>query len=86
MRTIVLDFNDFQDEKAVHAFLASRLDFPDYYGNNLDALYDVLSTEDRETNAVLLHTENPIAEGFLMVFTDAAAFNSRFTFGAGKKP
>ena len=83
---IILEGNRMDNRAALHAHLKEKLRLPEYYGNNLDALYDVLSTEDRETNAVLLHAGNPLAEGFLMVFTDAAAFNSRFTFGAGKKP
>lgn len=35
--------------EAVHAHLKERFRFPAYYGKNLDALYDLLSTEDRHT-------------------------------------
>jgi len=30
--------------KGAHAYIAKKLGFPSYYGNNLDALFDVLST------------------------------------------
>ena len=30
---------------AAHTYLAGKLSFPDHYGRNLDALYDLLSTE-----------------------------------------
>ena len=32
-----------QDKKDIHSHLAQQLEFPPYYGNNLDALYDVMS-------------------------------------------
>jgi hypothetical protein len=38
-----LDGGDWADERAVHAALAGALDFPEYYGHNLDALNDVLT-------------------------------------------
>ena len=80
MRTIVLDFNDFENARAAHEFLAQHLDFPDYYGHNLDALFDVLSTERRDTNVLILHKDAAFAKGFLAVFRAAAAENTHFTY------
>ena len=43
---VTLDCRKMTDKRATHAYLKEALQFPDYYGNNLDALFDVLT--DRE--------------------------------------
>lgn len=43
MRQIILDFGGCGSEQEVHRYLKERLGFPDYYGENLDALYDCLT-------------------------------------------
>ena len=45
MKLIELDLNTFETKEDVHSFLAEEMEFPEYYGNNLDALYDVLTSE-----------------------------------------
>lgn len=81
MKTTVIDFNDFSNAGEVHAFLKTRLAFPDYYGANLDALYDLLTEPGSdETNVIVLGVNPPLSDGFLDVFKDAAAVNPRFTF------
>lgn len=42
-RVIDLDASKWRDEQAMHVDLAQTLDFPTYYGHNLDALNDCLS-------------------------------------------
>ena len=81
MRTLVVDFKDFDAPQALHAFLASHLDFPAYYGNNLDALYDVLVTDDRKTNLIALPSGREWEERFLRVFRDASKENPNFSVG-----
>ena len=81
MRTVVLDFHDFEDKASVHRFLSEHLDFPDYYGNNLDALYDVLSTDGRETTIFALPAGKEFEAGFLAVLKDAAEENLSLTVG-----
>lgn len=43
MKKILLDFNLARTPQQVQDYLAFKLEFPDYYGKNLDALYDCLS-------------------------------------------
>ncbi len=43
MKTAILRGREIADKGALHSLLAEQLDFPDYYGGNLDALYDLLT-------------------------------------------
>lgn len=43
MRKIMIDGRDFENIKVLHDVLKDKLDFPDYYGGNLDALWDCLT-------------------------------------------
>lgn len=56
IKEIVLDGRQMTDPEATHHYLAKMLDFPDYYGKNLDALYDCLTDIDSHTALVLEHT------------------------------
>ena len=53
MKTAILNACEIPDRKALHAALAAQLDFPDWYGGNLDALYDLLSVEPRPCAVVI---------------------------------
>ena len=53
MKTAILNAREIPDRKALHAALAAQLDFPDWYGGNLDALYDLLSADSRPCNLVI---------------------------------
>ena len=43
MKQITLDGNRLGVAAQVHDYLKETLDFPEYYGKNLDALYDCLT-------------------------------------------
>lgn len=43
MKKVVLEGKAFLDKASAHKYLKEQLDFPSYYGNNLDALWDSLS-------------------------------------------
>ena len=45
MKEIVIDFSHYADIDAFHDDIAEKLDFPDYYGRNLDALHDLVSEQ-----------------------------------------
>ena len=43
MTTTILDATQMRTRSDAHAYLKEQLNFPDYYGNNLDALHDCLT-------------------------------------------
>ena len=49
MKTVTIRGIDFTCPEELQDYLASELSFPEYYGRNLDALYDVLTDIDEET-------------------------------------
>ena len=53
MMKIILDGNDILNREDFFEAVNQSLDFPDYFGNNLDALYDVL-TEDFEEKTIVV--------------------------------
>ncbi len=60
-----------------HRILAEKLRFPACYGNNLDALYDCLTSISEKTHLILDNWEHaaPFAKGFQFVFDDAELEN-----------
>ena len=46
MKTILLDGNMLTDRMTAHKYLKDMLEFPQYYGENLDALYDCVAELD----------------------------------------
>ena len=81
MRTCYLDCRDMTDRAALHACLREALSLPDWYGNNLDALYDCLSEPGEETTIVVTHTqaldrlEGDYGRRFLDTLVDASREN-----------
>ena len=53
MRTVEILGKDYSSMEEIHDVLARELAFPDYYGKNLDALYDVLTEESLETEITI---------------------------------
>ena len=79
--TVILDGEKMISRREAHDHLTERLGLPEYYGRNLDALFDLLSTRIGETRLVVqnapLITENlgPYGRALLDVLEDAAAEN-----------
>ena len=81
MRDITLDVTGFEEKISLHRYLKETLDFPFYYGGNLDALYDELSSETEPVHILLRYAKNPqgamnaYTPRLLTVFEDAAKNN-----------
>lgn len=78
-----------------HRYLARRLGLPDYYGKNLDALYDILSADLTEPTCLVLYRREVLAqalgaygEALLNALSDAARENPRLqvVFDSGGEP
>lgn len=52
MKKIIINCQHLLEREQAHLYLAQKLDFPEYYGKNLDALFDCL-TELRECTIIL---------------------------------
>ena len=82
-RTVYLDARKLVQPQEAHAYLSEMLSLPDYYGRNLDGLYDCLA-EVKECRVILLyHTEADLSgtygEKIINVFTDIQKENPGFT-------
>ena len=79
----ILDGSRMTSRAEAHAHLAEALDFPDWYGKNLDALFDLLSTRSEETVLLVRHCTaleaslGAYGRALLSTLSDAAAENHR---------
>lgn len=55
METVTLDGEKMLNRREAHDHLTEQLGLPEYYGRNLDALYDLLTERDGPTRIVILH-------------------------------
>lgn len=85
MRIITLDIEKMRSLPMLHKYLHTALALPEYYGANLDALYDCLTEIAEPTELVV--PQKVAAEAylgwygqqFLQVLQDAAAANDALT-------
>lgn len=77
-----IDFSLISTAKELHSALAKELNLPDWYGHNLDALYDCLTELEAPVHLILTNWDpnTDFAAGFESVFTDAMKSNSDFTY------
>jgi ribonuclease inhibitor len=86
MKNIILDCTGITSRQMLHRQLAASLDFPAYYGENLDALYDCLLDFGADTQLQLLHWEalqlslGDYARQLELVMQDVHAEESSFTY------
>lgn len=71
---VIINAKKLTERQSAHKYLKWMLEFPDYYGNNLDALYDCL-TDMRHLTLIIVNSKD--AEGYfpkvLKVFEDACS-------------
>lgn len=65
------------EKASLHSALQQALSFPDYYGANLDALYDCLTELEEDIHLIL--QDLPPLPGFRETLEDAAGDNPHFT-------
>lgn len=58
MKEVTIDCRGFVPRSDLHRAFADALSFPDWYGNNLDALHDQLTAIGEPTLLQLLHWED----------------------------
>lgn len=77
---VKLDFDGITDKKHLHQYLREELSLPDYYGSNLDALYDCLTDSKSITKINVQHmqylqsTLGEYAQILVEVLQDAGIF------------
>ena len=81
---VVIDGRKMTDKQILHAYLKEQCRFPDYYGNNLDALYDVLTDRTEPLEIKLEYAQElkeilcGYGEAFIETLLDAAASCTNF--------
>ena len=59
MEQIELNLSGCATREELHSRIRDALDFPPYYGMNLDALFDMLTTESRPLRLVVCYPADP---------------------------
>ena len=78
MKQIILDGNILADASKVHDYLMEMLEFPEYYGKNLDALHDCLTDlEDVEITITSPEEDGAIFQRIIRVFKVADRGNEK---------
>lgn len=81
MKTIHLNGAEMLDKASTHAYLKKKFALPDHYGENLDALWDCLSTDFSAKKIMIDRPESIVknmgayGESLLALFHDIAAEN-----------
>lgn len=77
MKTIELDGKLIK--KQGHDYIKKKFNFPNYYGKNIDALYDCLTDIGVETE-VRLSNKHLVPKDILLTFIDASEDNMYLIF------
>ena len=79
MKEITIDCTTVASMAEIHEILARELDFPEWYGKNLDALHDCLTAICQETKLTFLHFPAlPFrSAGLLNVLRDSESENDK---------
>jgi len=83
---IILNGEKMKTKDIAHKYIKDKLDLTEYYGENLDALWDILSTYNEEIEIELICKERLIeylgeyGEAIIEVFQDVEEENLRIKF------
>ena len=77
MKEITINCAGITEKEALHALFAKALHFPEWYGNNLDALYDLLTDLPEPTHVIVCKYAGPNV--FRETLLDAADTDLGFT-------
>ncbi len=86
MREIILDGREMISKEEAHLHIKERLQSPEYHGNNLDALWDVISSYSESIEISLRNKEELIenlgryGNSLIQVFQDAQKENYNVKF------
>ena len=75
MKKITLDFENISGKEEMHKYLAEKFEFPDYYGGNLDALFECLTDIAEPTAVNIINAINDYDEQIINVITSAEEEN-----------
>ena len=64
----IIDLKNVKTKEEAHKIIKEKLDFPDYYGANLDALNDALS-ELEEGSSIVIYTDEDMGEDIEKIIT-----------------
>ncbi len=86
MMKITLNGKNMTSKQRAHGYIRWKLKSQEYHGDNLDALWDVLSSYDQEVEVSFVNTHKLIealgeyGESMISVFQDASQENKKITF------
>lgn len=86
MKTVLLNGKRMTNKKELHLYLKRKLGFPDYYGKNLDALWDLLSTISDSMGIILFNKEyieeflGDYGNSLIKVFQESSESNEKIVF------
>ena len=83
MKSVILDAKKMLKKENMHEYFAKKFDLPEYYGKNLDALFDCLC-EINEPTLIKLKNENALDDGakesLIQLFRDVSNENEMVKF------
>lgn len=83
MKIVILDAKKMLEKEKMHEYFAKKFDLPEYYGRNLDALFDCLC-EINEPTLIKLKNEDDLQgdtkESLIRLFRDVCNENEMVKF------
>ena len=83
MKIVILDAKKMLEKEKMHEYFAKKFDLPEYYGTNLDALFDCLC-EINEPTLIKLKNEDALQgdtkESLIRLFHDVCNENELVKF------